>query len=330
VPMARRDGRRTRVGRTRRGRSDASRRRALPLVLLLLAALGLGQLYRRIAQRPDGDRGPVEPVSGPLSSLGSAVGRVAAPCVPPTDLARAARQPEAESPQVASQIAIAELLADTLTNEQRQEAGLAKLEPRDELRAIARAHSRDMQRRAFFSHQNPDGWSASDRVHRADRGLVGESGENIWMCRNCWRKNPDALAEAVVLGQKGWMNSPAHRRNILRQSFTHGVVGIWQAGSNVWATQVFADTRGLLQAYIPQRLDRRSCVQLQVEPYPATAARAVGFDLLSLSSDAVVLNRNKPGAAVLDAAPGKYQLRFYFPNIPGRLSVVRGPTVQLQ
>lgn len=39
----------------------------------------------------------------------------------------------------------------------------------------------------------------------------------------------------------GWMNSPGHRDNILRGSFTHVGIGyVVDAAGTAWATQVFA------------------------------------------------------------------------------------------
>ncbi|MEV0523862.1 CAP domain-containing protein [Streptomyces sp. NPDC050439] len=115
-----------------------------------------------------------------------------------------------------------------LTNAERSAARLRPLSPDPLLTAAAQAHSADMVARAFYSHTSPDGgepWhraSAAGSTHRA-------IGENI----ACGQRTP---AEVV----DGWMNSPGHRANILKPSFTHLGVGFAAGGSaGTYWTQLF-------------------------------------------------------------------------------------------
>lgn len=115
-----------------------------------------------------------------------------------------------------------------LTNAERTAARLRPLSPDPLLTAAAQAHSADMIARAFYSHTSPDGgepWhraSAAGSTHRA-------IGENI----ACGQRTP---AEVV----DGWMNSPGHRANILKPSFTHLGVGFAGGGSaGTYWTQLF-------------------------------------------------------------------------------------------
>ncbi|MGW7070562.1 CAP domain-containing protein [Streptomyces sp. NPDC054855] len=115
-----------------------------------------------------------------------------------------------------------------LTNAERTAARLPPLSPDPLLTAAAQAHSADMVARAFYSHTSPDGgepWhraSAAGSTHRA-------IGENI----ACGQRTP---AEVV----DGWMNSPGHRANILKPSFTHLGVGFAGGGSaGTYWTQLF-------------------------------------------------------------------------------------------
>jgi len=72
---------------------------------------------------------------------------------------------------------------------------------------VARAHSRDMWERSYFSHTNPDGETSADRMARGGvKFLV--AGENL------------ALAPTVETAHEGLMNSPGHRRNILDPQFS--------------------------------------------------------------------------------------------------------------
>ncbi|MEV0440571.1 CAP domain-containing protein [Streptomyces spectabilis] len=120
----------------------------------------------------------------------------------------------------------AEVLA--LTNGHRAAAGLRPLAPDPRLTAAAQAHSADMIARAFYAHTAPDG---SEPWHRA--AAAGSShravGENI----ACGQRSP---AEVV----DGWMNSPGHRANILKPTFTHLGVGFAGGGSaGTYWTQLF-------------------------------------------------------------------------------------------
>ncbi|MFI8874090.1 CAP domain-containing protein [Streptomyces sp. NPDC055243] len=115
-----------------------------------------------------------------------------------------------------------------LTNAERTAQGLRPLSPDPHLTVAAQGHSADMVARAFYSHTSPDGgepWhraSAAGSTHRA-------IGENI----ACGQRTP---AEVV----DGWMNSPGHRANILKPSFTHLGVGFAGGGSaGTYWTQLF-------------------------------------------------------------------------------------------
>ncbi|WP_172382344.1 CAP domain-containing protein [Streptomyces sp. MNP-20] len=120
----------------------------------------------------------------------------------------------------------AEVLA--LTNGHRAAAGLRPLAPDPCLTAAAQAHSADMIARAFYAHTAPDG---SEPWHRA--AAAGSRhravGENI----ACGQRSPAEVVE-------GWMNSPGHRANILKPSFTHLGVGFAGGGSaGTYWTQLF-------------------------------------------------------------------------------------------
>ncbi|MEU5952456.1 CAP domain-containing protein [Streptomyces sp. NPDC047525] len=115
-----------------------------------------------------------------------------------------------------------------LTNAERTAAGLRPLSADPLLTVAAQGHSADMIARAFYAHTSPDGgepWhraSAAGSTHRA-------IGENI----ACGQRTP---AEVV----DGWMNSPGHRANILKPSFTHLGVGFAGGGSaGTYWTQLF-------------------------------------------------------------------------------------------
>lgn len=116
-----------------------------------------------------------------------------------------------------------------LLNKERIEAGLKPLEWDPEIVPVARAHSRDMFVRSYFSHYNPEGESAFERMDKAGLKFLA-AGENL------------AYAPTVEIAHQGLMNSPGHRDNILRKEF--GRVGIGVIDGGIFGkmfTQNFAD-----------------------------------------------------------------------------------------
>jgi uncharacterized protein YkwD len=119
-----------------------------------------------------------------------------------------------------------------LINDERRARGQQPLLWDGELTRLARQHSENMARRNFFSHTDPEGLDTADRA--AVGGVCG------------WR----AIAENIAYNQgfddpvgfavERWMQSPKHRENILRNSFTHAGIGVSRAADGrVYLTQVF-------------------------------------------------------------------------------------------
>jgi uncharacterized protein YkwD/uncharacterized membrane protein required for colicin V production len=98
-----------------------------------------------------------------------------------------------------------------MLNAERAQRGLGPVRADPELAEVARAHSRDMFARGYFSHVAPDRRDPFDRMRAAKvRYLI--AGENL------------ALAHTLAAAHRGLMESPGHRANILRPQF--GRVGI--------------------------------------------------------------------------------------------------------
>ena len=112
----------------------------------------------------------------------------------------------------------------TLTNAERQKAGLKPLQMDDKLMKTARAKSADMASKNYFSHTSPTYGSPFDQM-KANGITYRAAAENIAMGQRS--------AEEVV---KGWMNSPGHRQNILTPGFTHIGIG-YDAKGNYWTQQ---------------------------------------------------------------------------------------------
>lgn len=116
-----------------------------------------------------------------------------------------------------------------LLNADRGRAGLPPLAWDDQLAAVARAHSADMNAHNFFGHVSPTTGSTGERARKAgvDATLLLEN-----------------VARAFSPGEaeRGLMNSPGHRANILNRSVTRVGIGIVadEAAHELLVTQLFA------------------------------------------------------------------------------------------
>ena len=104
-----------------------------------------------------------------------------------------------------------------LVNKERTSRGLAALKVNATLTQVARAHSRDMINRSYFSHNNPDGKTPFDRM-KAAGVTYRTAGENI------------AGAPSTQTAHTNLMNSSGHRANILNSNFTEVGIGIIDGG----------------------------------------------------------------------------------------------------
>jgi uncharacterized protein YkwD/uncharacterized membrane protein required for colicin V production len=116
-----------------------------------------------------------------------------------------------------------------LVNEERIAASLQPLIMDPELVQVARAHSEDMFRNGYFSHDSPTTGSPFDRINAAGISYV-VAGENL------------ALAPTLSVAHEGLMDSPGHRANILEPSFGRAGIGaIRSPGRGTMYTQLFRD-----------------------------------------------------------------------------------------
>jgi uncharacterized protein YkwD len=133
----------------------------------------------------------------------------------PFSVARATPRPDLEAAML------------VLVNEERVKAGLPALQADPQALDTARAHSRDMFARGYFSHIGPDGATPFDRM-RANGLRFRTAGENL------------ALAPSLPMAHKGLMDSPGHRANILQPAFGRLAVGILDGGRHgLMVTQTF-------------------------------------------------------------------------------------------
>jgi len=127
-----------------------------------------------------------------------------------------------------------------LTNEIRGKYGIPPLNKDVTLDSLARAYCDDMLRRRFFSHTDPEGLEAKDRVMPNYPGPIFRLGENIWKGWDMDTANREALARFII---NSWMKSPGHRDNLLAMYFTHLGVGVALSGRDLRAVQIFVNLK---------------------------------------------------------------------------------------
>lgn len=113
-----------------------------------------------------------------------------------------------------------------LVNKERKKANLKQFTMNNTLQKVARAHSKDMEKRDFFSHTNPDGESPFDRMKKAGLTYM-KAAENI------------AYNSSVKEIHRSLMNSPGHRKNIMNPQLGSIGIGIVNSKYGLMATQVF-------------------------------------------------------------------------------------------
>ncbi|MDP2156852.1 MAG: CAP domain-containing protein [Nitrospirota bacterium] len=143
-----------------------------------------------------------------------------------------------------------------LINAERKKRGLAALGWQESLNRIAQRYSQDMSRRNFFSHNDPEGNSFMDRYQEEGFACSLKIGNTTYLgAENIAQDNlyksiqyhngvpsynwntEDEIAASIV---KGWMNSKAHRENILTPYFKRQGIGLAISGDGkVYVTQNF-------------------------------------------------------------------------------------------
>lgn len=128
-----------------------------------------------------------------------------------------------------------------LTNAARRERRLPPLAVDPALTTAARQHSAEMLAERYFSHTSPHRlWARpADRAYRSGYWEAYVA-ENIVMLETSEGRIPDdQLADQLMFGDDGWMNSPGHRANILSEDYTRIGIGVAIRGGRHYATQLF-------------------------------------------------------------------------------------------
>lgn len=134
----------------------------------------------------------------------------------------------APAPTVSGDFAAFQKRVVQLVNAERAKQGLKPLTMNAQVNKTATLKSQDMAKLGYFDHNSPTYGSPFDMMKKYGISYR-TAGENIAMGQT--------TPEQVM---KGWMNSPGHRANILKASFTQIGVGVAKNSSGgIYWTQQF-------------------------------------------------------------------------------------------
>lgn len=132
-----------------------------------------------------------------------------------------------------------------LVNSERVAAGLQPLTVDTRLQSAARQHSTEMLELRYFSHYSPTKGltNPEDRVYRTgiSDAVVGEN-----IAVHSVDGNSEEVARQLMIQ---WMNSPAHKANILKPEFTHLGVGIASLKDSTRRDTVIHGAKGHVMVY---------------------------------------------------------------------------------
>jgi len=140
-------------------------------------------------------------------------------------------QPLARAGELDPALAGLEASLHASVNAVRARAGLVPLARETALDAVAREHSEDMATRHYFAHETPEGLTPPDRLARGGIEGITLAGENVGLTS---RGDPNR----EILD--GWLQSPAHRHNLLMPAFNATGIGIARAADGtLFYTQLY-------------------------------------------------------------------------------------------
>lgn len=111
-----------------------------------------------------------------------------------------------------------------LINNYRQSNGLSVLTARNDVTAVATAHSKNMHDQNNLNHVL-DGKSPSDRLNDAGIGYTAMV-ENVAFNKG--------YSDPIQTCFDGWVNSPGHNANMLSSNVTHAGIGIHYSEARGW------------------------------------------------------------------------------------------------
>ncbi len=137
---------------------------------------------------------------------------------------------EAPAGYTLEQLEFFEKYCFTEVNRYREAQNLAPLVYLPEVLPIARCYSRRMAEEGFFSHTDPQGATAKERLLQI--GIkYAILGENLSRASGYLDPVPDVV--------KGWAESPQHRVNIVNPQYKYAAAGAWIKDQTFFFTEIF-------------------------------------------------------------------------------------------
>lgn len=121
-----------------------------------------------------------------------------------------------------------------LVNEERRRAGVPEVRSDAVLDRSAQAYAEDMEKRRFFSHENPEGLAFSERIKQVDYLSTLPPCD----CNRSWNAGENIASgqQSAAQVMQDWMGSPGHKANILNTAFDRLGIG-WKDG--YWVQHFF-------------------------------------------------------------------------------------------
>lgn len=166
-------------------------------------------------------------IQSALNSFFKSGSSAAKPAASKPSATKPAPQKPAATPAVSGDYAAFQKRVVELVNAERAKNGLKPLTMNAQVNKTATLKSQDMAKLGYFDHNSPTYGSPFDMMKKYGISYR-TAGENIAMGQT--------TPEQVM---KGWMNSPGHRANILKASFTQIGVGVAKnsSGRLYWTQQ---------------------------------------------------------------------------------------------
>ena len=194
----------------------------------------------------------------------------------------------------------------------RAEQQLGTYQWDEDLATCARAHAADMASRDYFGHPSPEGFTHLDRVALLARDLCGSTAENL-----AWRE--DSRGSTPSQFQQLWENSPGHRKNLLRETYTRAGYGVVKVNNAYYAAGVYAEASMRLGRPLPLSLGAGQDLAVALDgAAPVIHRLAVTAPFEQPTWSATV-------EKIPVVQPGTWQLRPLHPAGGNRFDVLTGP-----
>lgn len=214
----------------------------------------------------------------------------------------------------------------TMINEIRKNRGHNNIEMEQGLRDIAGNHSLDMLERGFYAHVTPDGLKPQDRVAIHHRTMIGLISENCNTIKGLSSFKDEQLADIFV---KSWEDSPLHLENILRPNITHTGIGAVTKGDHIMVTQKFAQVIAYTDKPVPDKIVQGEKLALDARPFSDSFKKPTKFDLYTPDNGKRIAGPFEISGAEVDAPPGIYTIRYFFPQDAGGFMLYRGQQIEV-